>query len=61
MIKIRVLHEDGRDEYYEKVVKTTVTFDKNGYQILGIYTDNMTYHVNLEEVVFVQHWAAEAE
>jgi|APSaa5957512535_1039671.scaffolds.fasta_scaffold126755_2 hypothetical protein len=61
MIKIRVLHEDGRDEVYEKVAKTTITFDEFGSKILVIYTQNMTIPIHLQETTFVQHWATEAE
>ncbi len=56
MIKIRVLHTDGRDEVYKDVAKTTIAHDDNGYQVLRLHTKMQTYSVELSDTVFVQHW-----
>ena len=61
MIKIRVLHTDGRDEVYDDVVKTTIAFNESGNQGLMIYTNNQNFRVDLNETVFVQHWEEDAE
>jgi hypothetical protein len=61
MIKIRVLHTDGRDEVYDDVVKTVVAFNELGNQGLMIYTTTQNFKVDLTETVFVQHWEEDAE
>lgn len=61
MIKIRVLHTDGRDELYTDVAKTTIAYDDQALQILRLHTKVQTYEVDLAETVFVQHWEEDAE
>ena len=61
MIKIRVLHTDGRDELYTDVAKTTIAYDDQAMQILRLHTKIQTYEVDLAETVFVQHWEEDAE
>jgi len=61
MIKIRVLHTDGRDELYTDVAKTTIAYDDQAMQILRLHTKVQTYEVDLAETVFVQHWEEDAE
>lgn len=61
MIKIRVLHTDGRDELYSDVAKTTIAYDDQAMQILRLHTKVQTYEVDLAETVFVQHWEEDAE
>ena len=61
MIKIRVLHTDGRDELYSDVAKTTIAYGEFGHQVLRLHTKVQTYEVDLMETVFVQHWEEEVE
>lgn len=61
MIKIRVLHTDGRDELYADVAKTTIAYGEQGYQTLRLHTKQGTYEVQISETVFIQHWEEEAE
>ena len=61
MIKIRVLHTDGRDELYADVAKTTVAYSEHGGQVLRIHSKIQTYEIDLADTVFVQHWEEDAE
>jgi hypothetical protein len=61
MIKIRVLHTDGRDELYVDVAKTTIAYSESGGQVLRIHSKIQTYEVALVDTVFVQHWEEDSE
>lgn len=61
MMKMRVLHKDGRDEVYNDVIKTTLAHNEYGSEMLHIFTKIDTFEVRVGDVLFVQHWSEAAE
>lgn len=53
VMKVRVLHSDGRDEVYQDVVKV-ISLPTGGKML--IYTAMATFDINLDEVEFIHTW-----
>jgi len=54
MLKVRVLHDDGRDEVYNDVVKVC-----SARNTVLIYTKEQTFSIFADEILFMQTWVGE--
>jgi hypothetical protein len=56
MMKMRVLHKDGRDEVYNDVIKVTTAHNEYGSVMIHIFTDKSTFEIREHDTLFIQYW-----
>ena len=57
MMKIRVLHKDGRDEVYKDVIKATTAHNEYGSAMIHIFTKVSTFEIRDSDTLFIQYWS----
>ncbi len=55
-MKMRILHKDGRDEVYKKVIKATTAHNEYGSVMIHIFTYVSTFEVRESDTLFIQYW-----
>jgi hypothetical protein len=57
MMKMRVLHKDGKDEVYKDVIKATTAHNEYGSTMIHIFTKVSTFEIRDSETLFIQYWS----